>query len=236
MGASEVTGRDVSGGIVRRDLGAEAARSQLTENIKTGAAEEAMGAEAEANQQAINQMQRNAQITEQKQRGISDKQKYELRASELIGELERGRKELSAREQLDRMEVAASQLRLADEKYRYQLEDTGRRQRLTDEVAFDEALKRATFADMESLLKYNINIKKSLDREEAEFTKTLADMDLKTALQVANTNLKAAAQQSMISGVSQAGYAGYSAYTSKKQEIKDDARDARLAGNPPKKG
>jgi hypothetical protein len=236
MGAGSTASYDAAGGVMRRDLGAEAARNKLTENIRTGAAEEAVGAEVEATQQQISQMQRTAQITEQKQRGISDKQKYELKASEIIGELERSRKELSTREQLDRMEVAASKLRLADDKYRYQLEDTGRRQRLTDSVAFDAALKRATFADMESLFKYNINMKAALDLESAQFDRWLANLDLQTALQVADTKKAAAAESAMISGVSQAGYAGYEAYKSKKQEIKDDERDARLTGNLPKKG
>ena len=221
MGANSTASYDAAGGVMRRDLGAEAARTQLAENIRTGATEEAVGAEVEANQQQISQMQRNAQITEQRQRGISDKQKYELKASEIIGELERGRKELSSREQLDRMEVAASKLRLADDKYRYQLEDTGRHQRLTDSIAFDAALKRATFADMESLFKYNLNMKAALDLESAQFDRWLSSLDLQTALQVADTKRAAAAEEAMIGGVSQAGYAGYEAYRSQEQKLKD---------------
>jgi len=221
MGGNDSVSYDAAGGVLRRDTGAEAAQAKLGKNIVSGAAAEVAGATIEADQMEISQMQRAQQVTEQRQRGISDKQKFELKASELVDSLARERKQLSTREQIDRMEVAASQLRLADDKYRFQLEDEGRRQRLTDGIAFEDAMKRAVFADEAEIFKYNISMKKALDLDDAAFSKWLAEIDVNTALQVADTKKAAAAQSAMISGVSQAGYAGYNTYVAKTKEEKE---------------
>lgn len=218
MGGEAASSLDASGGVIRRDTGADVAGAQLAKNVLGAAGEEAASATLETDQREMAQMQRTQQVTEQRQRGISDKQKYELKASELIDHLTRERKELSTREQLDRMEVAASQLRLADDKYRSQLEDVGRRQRLTDSIAFNEEMKRAIFADEAEVFRYNVKMKRALDLDDAEFDRWLADMNIETALQVADVDKAAAATSATISGVGQTVVAGVSAYEKYKPE------------------
>jgi hypothetical protein len=88
----------------------------------------------------------------------------------------------------------------------------GRRQRLSDSLSFNEEMKRAIFADEAEVFRYNVKMKRALDLDDAEFDRWLADMNIETALQVADVDKAAAATSATISGVGQTVVAGVSAY------------------------
>jgi hypothetical protein len=168
--------------------GEEAARLATTEQ----------GMDLERRQRAL---QSDQQLQQLRNESTSQKQKYSQVTNQLNSELKRGLTDLSEREKLDKMEGVAASMRLADEKYVYQLQDEGRRRRLDDASQFDLALKEAVFADEISLLRDDYRFKTILDMDEAEFQKSLANMDIASAFALFSSQKKDANQASMISGI-----------------------------------
>jgi len=188
------------GGGVTRDLRLEAQRAEMAdvERQQAGAlAAEEQVAELQREQQDIQQTQ---QITELRQIAKAEKQRFNLASNQVLDDLERNMKELSSREKLDRMEVAAAQIRLSDEQYRYNLENVARRDRLETELGFNEAMKRAVFEDEMDLLRDDLEFNRKLDADEREFQEYLSNIDIDYALQMARTGIEQTTKRAMMEG------------------------------------
>lgn len=200
-------------GAIRRDVGLEAAEARKQQTLQAGAAQEVQAQQMEQEESAMQGLQRRSQTQRLQMSGIEDKRMFEIQSNQIVNNLQNNLKQLSNAEKLDRLEAASAYTRLMNDKYRYELEDEGRRRRLSDGLKFDAALKEAIFSDEISLLRDNIAFNKALDLDEAAFEKYLATIDVETALAVATSEAKAASETAMISGIGSAATRAYSAYT-----------------------
>jgi hypothetical protein len=155
-------------------------------------------------------------IEEQRQRSRQDiaatKQKLDLTTKDILDDLERNKARYTEQQRNLILETAAATQRLANEKYMYELEDTGRRQRLESSLGMKEALNKAVFEaelaavkddfTFNSLLEMDdITFQKALQAfknqtrlltvgEQAEAAKELAKLDVATAKIIAELNVE----------------------------------------------
>lgn len=209
-------------GPVQRNMAAEVAAARTANLVKRGATELSEEQVLIDEQRKQAGMQRDNQILELQRQGTEEKQRYKLMTKRSLDSLENSRENLTTAEKLDNMEASASFLRLQDDKYRYQLADIGRRNRLTEATAFDMELKKAIFSEELSILKDNIAFRSMLDMKEADFQKALADIDIESAIDLAKKESRDAADTAMISAagssVSTAAQIGMSRYDKEPKE------------------
>lgn len=173
-------------GTVRRDIESEriARERQIAE--QTGAAQLSVDSQMLDEQRKQTARERDEQVISLKRQSREERQRYQLQSTKLLDNLESSRKQLSTQDKLDQMETVASNLRLSNEKYRYELADTGRRLRLDNAVAFDTELKKSIFDDSLTQLRDDVKFQKALDLNEAEWTKFIGNIDIDSALFAAN--------------------------------------------------
>jgi len=199
-------------GVVRQDMNLQAAQAQQNRAIMRGAGEESATGQVMEEQRKQSNLQRDDQITQIGQQSRAEKQKYEMKATSILDNLEAQRGKLSQAEMMDQMEVAGSYLRLQDEKYRYDIADVGRRKRLDNANNFDLELKKAVFDDESELLQGNIDFSNMLNMEDREFKKELANMDITMASQLATSQAKSASEVGMYSAGGTVAVGAFSAY------------------------
>ena len=194
------TSMSAGGGAIQRNIPLEEQRIQQEAAIRQTAAGEAVTQELEAQQMQQENLRRQQEITELGQVGQAEKQRFEQAGAAALRDLEMNFKSLSSREKLDKMEIAAANLRLNDEKYRYNLEDVGRRERLQTAQGFEEAMQKAIFEDEIELLRSDINFKNMLNSSDASFQKQVAEMSIDTTLAMARQESKELQTRAMRSG------------------------------------
>ena len=199
-------------GVVRQDMNLQAAQAQQNRAIMKEAGTESATAQIMDEQRKQSNLQRDDQITQLGQQSRAEKQKYEMKATSILDNLEAQRGKLSQVEMMDQMEVAGSYLRLQDEKYRYDIADVGRRKRLDNANNFDLELKKAVFDDESELLQGNIDFSNMLNMEDREFKKELANMDITMASQLATSQAKSASEVGMYSAGGTVAVGAFSAY------------------------
>jgi len=172
-------------GVIRQNLNLQAAQSQKAAAVMNSAADTSAEGKLLDEQRKQSNIQQDEQITQLGQQRDSERQSYTQKSQSIIDNLQANRDQLSNAERMDQMQAAGTYLRLQDDKYRYQLADIGRRQRLDDASSFDEALKSAVFSNQSDLLRNNLSFKNMLDMDDSTFRKSLQDMDTATALKVA---------------------------------------------------
>jgi hypothetical protein len=206
-----------SGGVVRRDVRAESAQAQQEQMLRKGAA-------GDAAQQAIDEQTRrqlnieqSQRITELQQSSRAEKQQFDSQSAMILNDLQRNIGRMSTADKIDKMETAATYTRLLNEKYRYELEDVGRKRRLYDAQAFDEALKTSIFGRELDMIRDNYSIKRALDQDEAAFSKMLSTIDVDAAIQLSKKAAEGAGETAMISGVGSAVSTGIDYYQRNKK-------------------
>lgn len=171
-------------GTVRRDVESEriARERQIAE--QTGAAQLSVESKVmdEGRKQAA--MEREEQLLNLKRQSREERQRYQIQSTKLLDNLDSARRELTSREKLDQMETAASNIRLSNEKYRYELADRGRRLRLDDGQKFDLELKKSIFDEELAGLRDNYQFMKALDLEEDKWNRYLASIDMDSVLEL----------------------------------------------------
>jgi hypothetical protein len=203
-------------GVVRQDMNLQAAQAQQNRAIMKEAGTESATAQIMDEQRKQSNLQRDDQITQLGQQSRAEKQKYEMKATSILDNLEAQRGKMSQAEQMDQMEAASSYLRLQDEKYRYDIADVGRRKRLDNAGNFDMELQAAIFDDESELLKGNMDFQAMLGMDDREFRKAVANIDLQMALDVSTTQAKSASEVATISAGGSAVTTAVSAYNTKK--------------------
>lgn len=191
-------------GAVTTNQAVEYANTQKWQAVKTEASANAVDEQLLDQQRKQAAMQRDDQIIGLQRQSTEERQKYSLSADKIMTDLENSRTKLTTAETLDKMEAAASNLRLQDDKYRYELADVGRRKRLDDAVSFDDSLKQSVFADEWAMFQNNLAFKKMLDMDENAFLKHLSDINVSAALDMANLDIQGKALSSLYSGAGSA--------------------------------
>ncbi len=179
----------------------EYANAQKWQAVKTEAASSAVDDQLLDQQRKQAAMQRDDQIIGLQRQGKQERERYAMSSDKIITDLENSKDKLTQAEKLDKMEAAASQLRLQDDKYRYELADVGRRKRLDDAVAFDDSLKQAVLSDEWEMFQNNIAFKKMLDMDEAAFLKHLSTINVNAALELSRQESVGKAESALYSGV-----------------------------------
>lgn len=172
-------------------IGEQVAVQQAQQGL-TQVGEQAQMAGAELAQREATQKSKEQLATEElNQKRANYLGQHYRETSALLSQLERERSKMTQEEQLAKMEQIGFNLALADERYVYQLQDQGRRQRLDSDVGFRVALQEAINADMVDLFKDNIEWQKAFDMSEREYQNWLANMDINAALQLQDAQARA---------------------------------------------
>ncbi len=201
MGASIETGGT---GVVRQDVTGQRIAAQNDRALRNAAAGNVAEETALDEQRKQSNMQRDNEIERLGQQSRADKQKFEMSTDKILADIENNKDRLSTAEKMDQMEAAASNLRLSDDKYRYELADVGRRKRLDDATNFKYAMQEAVFSDEAELLKSDLGFRKALDMDDASFRKWLATIDVDTALSIAASQTSQANKTAMYSAAGSA--------------------------------
>ena len=139
-------------------------------------------------------------------------------------------KKMGLADDKSRAEQLGLMLRLSNEKYVTQLNDTAAKARADTTQGFQIALKNSVFAQETDLLNTNLQFRNFMNQDHREAVKGLASMDLGFAMAIAAADNKAAAAGMMWSGAGQVASAGAQAYASYKPEDNTGADTSEAAG------
>lgn len=194
----------------------EQVQNKLTETQLTDVAQQAslQAQQRGQEQRGVEQQfaQQKAELTEQ---DISSQETYQRQVEATLKDYERNIKILDVTKQGAKIEQMGFQLRLSNQNYIMQLKDAAARDRITNSLAFNEALQRTIFADEIDLISSDLDFRMLLKADDAEFQKMLARIDIDTALAIASSQAKDTAAQQTVSGVNQLIQAGATYASSK---------------------
>lgn len=182
------------------------------------------GTEAEM-KQAEEQGVRSAGLSRQEFEQASKQQEQAI-----FNELERNKSQLGSQQGIAKLEELGFVLGLQDDKYVFDLEQQGEKQRLGNELEFKQSLQKAIYEDMYDLMEADTKFKEMIDADSREFQNELAKMDIEQALAVAATQASQANKQAMwqsvgtIGGIA-AGYAGEKLSESDSTTSEDDTKE-----------
>ena len=134
---------------------------------------------------------------------IGRKEQMAQQSAALLGNLRRSEQQLDFNRDAAKIEQIGFTLRLNNDKYINQLNDMGTRARLDDAAVFQEELLRSVFADEIELLNSDLDFKRLLTLDNNAFLKELADMDINSASELANIQIKSQQLGSMYEGAGQ---------------------------------
>lgn len=112
----------------------------------------------------------------------ASKQRLDLMSKDILDDLERNKAIYTQDKKNLALESVAAAQRLSNDKYIYELEDIGRRQRLDSSLGMKEALNKAVFENQLAIAKDDYAFKALLEMDEAEFKKALAAFNNQTRL------------------------------------------------------
>lgn len=138
------------------------------------------------------------------------RQRFEIQSQNIVSDLERNMQQMDSRERVAKMEQAGFALRLQNKDYLSKLNREAQRAGLESELDFKEQMARTQFADMEDLFRDKLAFQRIADMSQREFQEEMSQIDINTALQVAQTQAKAASQQQLFQGIGQVIGAGAS--------------------------
>lgn len=173
-------------------------------------------------QAASKQQQQQGQLLgqQQKQQGIEQQQSADIAAKQresqaadfdsrirqekqqLLGEIEREGKQLDFDKNAAQINQLSFMMAYEDQKARDALISEGRKQRLDDDIAFNEALQASIFGEQMKLFKDNLAFQEAMNADDRAFQKELSKMDINYALEVAKAASDQANMQAMYSGAS----------------------------------
>lgn len=165
-------------------------REQTT--LASGAVEQQVADQEQAESLAVRRV-------DEQRAGVE--QRSEQAQLEILDRLEQNRTRLSQAEQIADIEQLGFQYRLGNEKYVYQLQDAGRRQRLTDETQFREALQEEVYGELTGILENELNWKRGMDVSDRDFAREIAKMDVRTAMEILNAEIRAQNQRQIAEGL-----------------------------------
>lgn len=203
------TGRAGVGGSAPR-ISSQAERAAVAETAARGRELQAQGAqqakqlEQAAEGQEIQQEAEQQAATDQL---LDTQQKAGLQTQNILNELERGEEELDLKKWMSKAEQMSFNMRLNDQKYIQELQNTRARRRMRSEDDFLQQYAESQFAAERAVLQDALGRDLDLLADEAEFRKQLAEMDLQHAIKMAQAQAEQeaitneyGAYESMVSG------------------------------------
>lgn len=112
-----------------------------------------------------------------------------METNKLLNDLSRDRGSLSLEKDKARLEQTAFLMAMQDKKYTDQLQDAGRRQRLDDQVAFNEEMQKQAFGLELDLLKDKLQKQDILSASDREFQQMLSSMSIADAQAIAQMEM-----------------------------------------------
>lgn len=135
------------------------------------------------------------------ERSLEVRDQFTRQSEAIIRDFARNSQNLDLNRKKARAEQLGFNLRLGNQKYLDDLEDNGRRARLDDAVRFREEVQRSVFTDEQDLFQNDLQFRALMRADERTFADQMAAMDIDYALQIAETDAKAANQKMMWDGV-----------------------------------
>ena len=167
-------------------------------------------------------------------------EQFNSRVTAMMDDYRRSESELDLSKDKARVEQLGTMLRLSNQKYTDRLQMEGKRARLLSSVGQREAIQNMVFSDELDLLSSDLQFKSLMGDKQRTLSEKLANIDLNTAIQIANAQAQQASQSAMWSGVGDlaSGAAkAYAAYNSKDsqaaalRDIDEQPEDLRSAFN-----
>lgn len=129
-------------------------------------------------------------------------------SNQLLGDLERGKKELNSEQAQLQLEQLGFNLRLANDRYVFNLQSEGIKNRLTNKYAFDEALQAAVFGNDYVVAKQAADDAIELGADKQKRLRAIAKIDLESAIALAGMQAAAYRTAAIAGGVSSVISAG----------------------------
>lgn len=172
-------------------VAATAAEQQRKEDVLAGqvAAEELTMAEKEQQERF---RQQNKLIDE---RVLNARQDMQNKVSNILQEYAERTGEIQMREDSAKTQFALGMMRMSNDDYLDRLETEGAAARLNETAAFEWELTQSIFKDELDLLRNDLAFQAAMNADEREFKEYMAEMDLMTALELAQD--EAAALQTL---------------------------------------
>lgn len=167
---------------------------------------------AQAQQEQIQQQQYVAQATQVSQQRLDAQQTFNNKIKGMFQDQNNSLANLHMQDDKSRAEQMGVMLRLGSERYVTQLSDAASKARLDSSANFQAALTASVFSDETALMSTSLQFRNYAAADARAATAQLANMDLDYALQVAQTENKAASGQAMWSGVGSLTSAGALAF------------------------
>ena len=217
------------------EMAAEAATKTELAGLGEQAQMQATATEQAAAGQAQQQTEAEQDIAAQRR---SNELQTRIRTEQALQELEQKRGALTEAARREQMEKIAADLRLSTKQYTDELQLAGAQQRLSDAVAFDEALARDIMQENLALVNLVYNNKAARDLSDREFEKMLASMNASDMLAAYRQGLRFEQTQGTIQAGKQLAQSGVEAYGASKQGqydqgYQDYTQSARASGQTP---
>lgn len=113
-----------------------------------------------------------------------------MQTNQLLNDLGRERGSLSLEKDKARLEQVSFLLAMQDKKYTDTLQDVGRRNRLDDQMAFNEAMQQQAFGMELSLLKDKLGKQDVLAASDREFQEALSNLSIQEARAIAEMEME----------------------------------------------
>lgn len=146
-------------------------------------------------------------------------------STQMLGDLERGTKQLNTEKAQVELEQVGFNLRQANERYIFNLQMEGTRNRLDHQIAFDEALQASIFGANYDIALHNSAAAIDMNAEQNEFLIQLGKMDISTAVALSEDKARQAQTAAIGTGMASAAEAGGKYYS--------DTYKAPAAGTAP---
>jgi hypothetical protein len=214
--AVETTGDVFGRGAVAQNVAMQKQQLKQQSTVRQAAGQLAAQQEQlkQESQQAATAFQ--GQMQDMTNQRREQKMKFEQASKQVTAELKQNLSIMSEQDKADQLEVAASLIRIRNDKYINELQMEGRKRRLDNKIKFDEALKEAVFDEEIDLMRDNFAFNKLMSAEEAEFQKGLANMSLDAAIALSRSQMESANKSAVVSGVGSAITQGAGYYAGKK--------------------
>ena len=136
------------------------------------------------------------------------RQQSDRKMSELESDKQQALEELDYKKSASATEQMGILNRLSSDKYTNQLQTEGAKRRLDDQGEFQISLQDSIYADMENLLKENLEFKSLINADDREFQKELQQMDINTAMAIMRSQIRNAENTRMWSSIAEIGGVG----------------------------
>lgn len=183
-----------------REVGpAETATSNIAEQVARGTTAsqiQGLGAQMQVQQAGEDVEQARLAQQERLQRQETDQaRKFQtmqtkMETNKILNDLGRERGTISLEKDKARLEQAAFLISFQNKKYTDQLQDIGRRNRLDDQMAFNEAMQRQAMGAELDLLKDKLGKQDILAASDREFQEMLAGMSIDEAMKIADMEME----------------------------------------------